>query len=70
MLWYDNSKSTLAEKIEKAVAYYLEKYGKSTRAVYVNPSDFSSEPIENIRVVSSNQVLRNHFWLTDTDAET
>ena len=70
MLWYDNSKDSLSVKIERATAYYLEKYGKQTRSVFVNPSDFSDEPIDGVRLVSSKQVLRNHLWLTESDDQT
>lgn len=71
MLWYDNSKATLAEKIEKAVLYYENKYTKQTRTIYVNPADFDeTATIDGVQIISRKQVQRNHLWLTETDHQT
>lgn len=67
LLWYDNSKDPLSQKVERAAAYYLKKYGKQTRLVYVNPSETIDQTIENIRIAFSNQVLPNHFYVIEED---
>lgn len=38
MLWFDNSQSTLAQKIKKAVDYYQKKYGRTPDLCLVHPS--------------------------------
>lgn len=66
MLWYDNDpKTTLDEKIQKAIAYYLEKYGKTANTVYINPKTLNgTQPaIEGITLRTSSQILPNHFWI-------
>jgi hypothetical protein len=66
MLWHDNDpKTTLEQKIQKATAYYLEKYGKQANTVYVNPKTLNgAQPaIEGITLRTSSQVLQNHFWI-------
>lgn len=36
MLWWDGSKSTVKEKIDVAVSYYIKKYGRIPELICVN----------------------------------
>jgi hypothetical protein len=79
MLWFDNDpKTELALKIERAVGYYREKYGRSPTLCFVHPSMIAktSAPAPEteaeteiplraagVEVRSSRSVLPNHFWL-------
>lgn len=61
LLWYDNDKITLHEKIAKAMAYYQNKYGRLPTLAIVNPKDF--EECNNITVGTSKSIRINHIWL-------
>ena len=66
MLWYDNdTKSDLPVKIERAVAYYREKYGDTPNLCFVHPSMLMEKTLNglNIEVRTTHSVLPNHFWL-------
>ena len=77
MLWFDNDpKTELALKIERAVGYYRQKYGRSPTLCFVHPSMIaktaapapeaeSEVPLKaaGVEVRSSRSVLPNHFWL-------
>lgn len=65
MLWFDNDpKSTLAEKVIRAAAYYAQKYGRQANVCFVHP-DTAGAPTAcgAIQVRTSRQVLVNHYWL-------
>ncbi len=61
MLWYDNSKLSLPEKVRKAIIYYQDKYGRKPTLVVVNPGDY--QEVEGIKVQSSRSVMHNHLWI-------
>ena len=42
MLWFDNSSSTLADKVRKAAEYYQKKYGRAPDLCLVNSQMLSS----------------------------
>lgn len=77
MLWFDNDpKTELALKIERAVGYYRQKYGRSPTLCFVHPSMIAKTaapapeaeveaPLKaaGVEVRSSRSVLPNHFWL-------
>lgn len=73
MLWFDNDpKAEITLKIERAVAYYREKYGRIPNLCYVHPSMLHNgshpEPVSrakngSIEVRTSRSVLPNHFWI-------
>jgi len=84
MLWFDNDpKAEINMKIERAVAFYRTKYGKSPNLCFVHPSMLQSAtdepkrlPNQNgsvVEVRTSRSVLPNHFWIgvnnTSTSAE-
>lgn len=72
MLWFDNDpKADLSLKIQRAMTYYQQKYGKSPNLCFVHPSmlpqpvEADSEAIKSngIEVRSNRSVLPNHLWL-------
>lgn len=66
ILWFDNSNSKLAEKIDHAVEYVRKKYRKVPRFCYVHPTMLENETIfrlDGLSIRSSSSVMPNHFWL-------
>jgi hypothetical protein len=66
MLWYDsNHKSTVEDRLNQAIDYFITKNGRPPLQCYVNP-DLIESPItlsNAIKVVPNERVLKNHFWL-------
>ncbi|NIM95138.1 MAG: hypothetical protein GTO18_15690 [Anaerolineales bacterium] len=73
MLWYDgDAKKTMDVRIERASEYYQDKYGRVPNLCYIHPrmagEDLPSE-INGLKVLTSNTVLPDHFWLGVEDAD-
>lgn len=62
MLWRDGSQARLAERIERAGAYYLRKYGQAPNVCFVHPAEFE-EFDGSIQVVRSKVVQPGHLWI-------
>lgn len=65
MLWLDNDRQrSFDEKVSRAAAYYLEKYGRSPDLCLVNAQSLSEEKkVGLIEVQPTRTVLLHHFWL-------
>ena len=74
MLWFDNTKTDLAVKVQKAAAYYLKKYGRKPEICLVHPSLFSSgsgspgaggetQEVDGVTVRPNRIVLPGHLWV-------
>lgn len=66
MLWFDNDPHTeLAKKIDRAAAYYKNKYGRAPNLCFVHPSMVKENipKTAGIELRPSRAVLPNHFWL-------
>ncbi len=67
MLWFDNSNAALALKIQKAVDYYVKKYGRQPDLCLVHPSmlekDQSQLEIRQLTVRPYRPVLPGHIWI-------
>ena len=61
MMWFDNSKRSLPEKLQSAVQYYETKYGRKPTLAFVHPKDY--QECDFILVQSSKSVLPNHIWM-------
>jgi len=73
LLWYDDSKLDLHAKVLEAADRYSEKFGARPNRCYVHPGCMGKqEPhVDGIRLVPSQAVLPNHFWVgVDTGAST
>ena len=64
MLWYDDTKKELSEKVARAVEYYRSKYGVAPTLCFVNPSMLKqAEMVGSVQVRPARTVLANHFWV-------
>lgn len=66
MLWLDaDVKSSLEEKVLRAVAYYEDKYGRAPDLCLVNTATFSEEErtVGQVKVQRAKTILPNHFWV-------
>mgnify|MGYP007059447595 CR=1 FL=1 len=65
MLWLDDDRHrSLEEKVDRAVAYYQEKYGRMPEMCLVNSQMLTDEKrIGNISIQPTANVLPHHFWL-------
>lgn len=65
MLWFDNSQSTLNAKIQKAMAYYHKKYGRTPDLCLVHPSMLEGQTVEidKLTVQGFRPVLPGHIWI-------
>ena len=73
MLWFDNSKTPLDIKIQKAMDYYHKKYGRTPDLCLVHPSLLeNNQPLVNllkITVRPYRPVLPGHIWVGISDKE-
>jgi hypothetical protein len=66
MLWFDNSKDSLADKIQRAVAYYSKKYGRTPELCLVHPKMLANEKLDGLDKITVRPwryVLTGHFWI-------
>lgn len=70
MIWFDNSKNGLLDKINKAADYYIKKYGRTPNLCLVHPSMLHDDGritatfIENkITIRPYRPVLPGHIWI-------
>jgi hypothetical protein len=65
LLWYDDSDLDLRTKVMEAAERYEEKFGARPNRCYINPECLpdAALPLNGIKVVTSNAVLPNHFWV-------
>jgi hypothetical protein len=63
MLWFDNdSKTTLAAKVQRAAEYYHTKYGCAPNLCLVNPKAGTAD-VSGIEVRSLRSILPGHLWI-------
>ena len=65
MLWFDNSKASLADKVTRAAEYYQNKYDKIPNCccVHVNQAAQAPKTVGEIAIVETRQVMPNHFLI-------
>ena len=65
MLWLDaDAKRPFPEKVQRAVDYYQQKYGRLPDICHVNPEMLGkSMKVGEIKVEPLKSVLPHHFWL-------
>ena len=66
MLWFDNdTKSGFAARVERAAAYYRQKYGQTPTLCFVHPSMLPEEKTNSmpVEVRAAESIRPNHFWL-------
>lgn len=70
MLWLDDDKERpFAEKVQRAVEYYQDKYGRMATLCLVNSAALAGETaVAGVKVKGSATVLPYHFWLGQEEA--
>lgn len=65
MRWADYSNDPLAEKVEKAAAYYRRKYGQAPDLCFVHPSlaGEDPQPIGGVEVRAHSLMLPCDLWI-------
>jgi hypothetical protein len=65
MLWFDDSSFALPEKIERAVSFYTEKYGREPTLCLVNPKTLNGGEgnLAGVEVRKARCVMPDHFWI-------
>jgi len=74
MLWFDNSKADLKTKLQKALNYYVDKYGQKPNLCLVHPLMLEGTGYEKaFQLVFANgvalnvrpyrPVLNGHIWI-------
>lgn len=65
MLWLDDDKKTSFEdKVRKAAAYYLNKYGHKPSWCFVNPTMMSDETaVDGMPVKPRGSIQKHHLFL-------
>lgn len=65
MLWFGDKKATLQENVQKAMDYYVKKYGRTPDLCLVNPSTMGEQKveIEKLTVRPYRPVLPGHIWI-------
>jgi hypothetical protein len=69
MLWLDNdAKTTLIDKINKACAYYLKKYGNAPTLVCANEKTLATAAIvAGVDVRTTKNMPTHYFWVGNLD---
>ena len=65
MLWFDDGPNTIQEKINQAVAFYTDKFGKKPTHCLVNPTTLNGGEgiISGVDVKSARTVMPDHYWI-------
>jgi hypothetical protein len=66
MLWFDNDPHTaLKAKVERAAAYYRQKYGHLPDLCLVHPSMLAGSAAESgkVSIRSNRAILPGHLWI-------
>ena len=64
MLWLDDSKSSLEEKVQRAAAYYRKKYGRHPNLCFVNAGSLADKTqVAQIEIRPAKNILPSHLWL-------
>lgn len=68
LLWFDNSKLPVPEKIQKAIDYYIKKYNLTPDLCLINPTMFPADcktsfNVGTVTVRPYRPVLPGHIWV-------
>lgn len=65
-MWYDKDPGrSIEEKITRATARYLAKFGRSPNTCYVNHLAVNGDgfTVGKVKVLAASNILPHHFWL-------
>lgn len=71
MLWFDDSSRPMNEKVERAVTFYRDKFGRQPNLCLVNPEtcELKQGVIAGVELRQARMVLPDHLWVgVDEDA--
>jgi hypothetical protein len=65
MLWFDDSTRPFEEKLQRAVGYYVEKYGRTPTLCLVNPDTLEARRVHmgGIELRQARTVMPDHLWI-------
>jgi hypothetical protein len=66
LLWFDDDPiRAVGDKVARAVQRYQQKYGHNPDVCYVHPAQIKERELNigPVRVLPTQMVLPNHFWL-------
>lgn len=66
MLWYDDDKkSSLEEKVRRAIEFYFVKFNVKANRCWVNPKqmDEGITTVDGVSVKPDREVIKNHLWI-------
>ena len=65
MLWLDDAKNrTVEEKVARAAAYYVQKYGQSPNFCLINEASLlETVTIGDVKVQPAKNILPQHLWI-------
>jgi hypothetical protein len=65
MLWFDDSSRPMTEKVERAVVFYRDKFGRQPDLCLVNPDscDMKQGVIAGVELRQARMVLPDHLWV-------
>jgi hypothetical protein len=64
LLWFDDHPTRpVADKIERAVQRYTQKYGHAPDVCYIHPGEGEADPAGSVKVLPAKSVLPYHFWI-------
>ena len=69
MLWFDNSQADVQTKIQKAMDYYVKKYGLKPDLCLLHPATLGKAKVEidGLTVRQYRPVLQGHIWIGIAD---
>lgn len=73
MLWLDDDRGRgIKDRVDRAVAHYRGKYGRTPNLCVVHPSTLGEEVDQasaSVELRTSTSVLPDHLWLGEREAE-
>jgi hypothetical protein len=65
MLWFDDESVSTSEKIQRAVTFYTEKYGRRPTLCLVNPATLNGGEgvMAGVKVRKARNVMPDHYWI-------
>lgn len=65
MLWFDDSSRSLKEKVQRAVDFYTQKYGRVPTLCLVNPAGLNGAEREAtpVPIRGARSVMPHHLWI-------
>lgn len=69
MLWLDDGKDAITEKIQRAVAFFEKKHNRKCKSIALHPKAFLSEKVpekvDGIPISANKTVLLHHIFVGD-----